>query len=131
VLANTNPSLNAAVNNPNLTAADQGNRAVEGEVARLAVQPSRETIQTTAVAASTSLLPRDGDIPIESSTPVQPAESQIESSRAALRRAEEAMSTVNTIKTWQRAVNSIKWVMDTVSPIASVWPISVFAHSSL
>jgi hypothetical protein len=126
-----NSSLNAAVNNPILTAADQDDRAAEGEVARLTVQPNTETIQSMEVAASTSHLSQGGDIPIESSTLVQPAEGQIETSRAALRHAEEAMSNINTIKTWQRAVNNIKWVMDTVSPIALVWPISVFAHSSL
>jgi hypothetical protein len=36
---------------------------------------------------------------------------------AAVNTAEEAM---DTIKTWKAAVDAIKWVMDTVGPIAEV-----------
>jgi hypothetical protein len=46
--------------------------------------------------------------------------SQTEISRHTLRRAEEAINTINTTETWKRAVNIIKRVMDTVSPIAAV-----------
>jgi hypothetical protein len=41
-----------------------------------------------------------------------------------LDRAEEAITAINTINTWKSAVNIIKRVMDTVSPIAGVCPIS-------
>jgi hypothetical protein len=78
--------------------------------------PSPTTMESTAAATS---------LPPLSRTPVQPtAESQTVTSRAALRRAEEAVKDINTIKTWQKAVTNIKWVMDTVTPIAAVCPIS-------
>ena len=101
--ANRNSSLNAAVNTPS------------------------PTIMESPAAAATSVPPlsRTGDPPIESDTPVQPtAESQTETSRTALGRAEEAINDINTMKTWQKAVTNIKWVMDTVTPIAAVCPIS-------
>jgi hypothetical protein len=41
-----------------------------------------------------------------------------------LHRAEEAINAINTINTWISAVNIIKRVMDAVSPIAGVCPIS-------
>jgi hypothetical protein len=98
-LANRNSSLNAAANTPGPTTADVDTPP-----------PLRWT----------------GDLPSESDTPpVQPlVGSQPETSRTALRRAEEAINNVNTIKTWKSAVTNIKWVMDTVTPIAAVCPIS-------
>jgi hypothetical protein len=65
------------------------------------------------------------DPPIESDDPVRSAsDSQTETSRAALHRAEESMST---IKTWKGAVSVIKLVMNAVGPIAAVCLIS-FLH---
>jgi hypothetical protein len=65
-----------------------------------------------------------GDLPIESNTPVRSGAdrplNETETSRATLCRAEEAINTINTTETWKSAVNVIKWVMDTVSPIAAV-----------
>jgi hypothetical protein len=47
-----------------------------------------------------------------------------ETSRATLRRAEEAIDKINAVTTWKSAVAVIKRVMDTVTPIAAVWPVS-------
>ena len=38
----------------------------------------------------------------------------------ALRNADEAMMTINLSNTWEGALERIKWVMDTVSPVAEV-----------
>jgi hypothetical protein len=64
--------------------------------------------------------------PIESGPAGQPIAggSQTEMSRDTIRRAQEAVDNIDTIKTWKSAVNVIKWVMDTVSPIAAVSPVS-------
>jgi hypothetical protein len=123
--ANRNSSLNAAVNTPSPTTAD-GVDDAEGGAARLAVQCHNETFQSVAAATSIPSILRTGDLPSESDTPpVQPVVgSQPETSRAALRRAEEAINNINTINTWKSAVTNLKWVMDTVTPIAAVCPIS-------
>jgi hypothetical protein len=102
--ANRNSFLNAAVNTPSPT-----------------------TMESTAAATSLPPLSRTGDLPIEGDTAVQrTAESQTEMSRTALHRAEEAINDINTIQTWQSAVTNIKWVMDTVTPIAAVCPVSFY-----
>jgi len=43
----------------------------------------------------------------------------------ALRRADEAKKPIDRKNTWKAAVSRIKWVMDTVSPIAEVRAISI------
>ncbi len=43
----------------------------------------------------------------------------------ALRRADEAKKPIDRKNKWKGAVSRIKWVMDTVSPIAEVRPISI------
>ena len=70
-------------------------------------------------------------LPSETSTPrtadrragISPAEN-------ALRGANEAMKTMNLSKTWEGALERIKWVMDTLSPIAEVRRIVLFANPS-
>jgi hypothetical protein len=82
------------------------------------VQSGSEAMQSTA---DSTPLSRSDAVPIKSGTPVrQVAKSQTEMSRTALSRAEEAINVIDTIKTWESAVSTIKWVMDTVTPIASV-----------
>jgi phage tail sheath protein FI len=121
--ANRNSSLKAVINTPNPTTVDVDN--AEQGAARLAVQRNRETMQPMT-AATLPPLCRTGDLPSEGDTPpVQPVVgSQPETSRTALRRAEEATNNISTIKTWKHAVTNLKWVMDTVTPIAAVCPIS-------
>jgi hypothetical protein len=104
-----------------ITEPANGNSSLNGAVNA----PSPTTMEPKAATTSLPPLSRTYGLSIESDTPVQPtAESQTETSRSALRRAEEAVKDINTIKTWQKAVTNIKWVMDTVTPIAAVCPIS-------
>ncbi|KAH9028886.1 hypothetical protein EDB85DRAFT_1578827 [Lactarius pseudohatsudake] len=49
----------------------------------------------------------------------------------ALRDADEAMTTINLSNTWGGALERIKWVMDTVSPVAELHPIAKMAHGLL
>jgi hypothetical protein len=117
VSANASSSLIAAVN-ANPTTVDNPVGA-----ARPAVQA--ETIQSTAVDPLLSPLAQTGDPPLESNTPARPvADSHAEMSctTSALLRAEEA---VDTMRTWNSAVEVVKRVMDAVSPIAEVFPISL------
>jgi hypothetical protein len=123
VSANASFTLNATrtVDTPNPSA---DNPVTEGGATRPIVQPNTEVTQFSAV--STSLLPlsRSDDLPTESEG------SQTEKSRATLHRAEKAIDTIDTLKTWRRAVHVIKGVMDAVGPIASVCLISGFAYLS-
>jgi hypothetical protein len=120
-------SLTATVNTPSPPEDDP---VTEGGPTRPIVQSNTETMQTTAVSTSLSLS-RIDDLPIGSGTSERPVtEDQTEELRTTLHRAEEAIDTINTVNTWKTALNSIKWVMDTVGPIAAVCPILVFAYPS-
>jgi hypothetical protein len=122
VSPNTASSSNAVVETPNPTTIDPDRSVAQGGAPCLTVPFDNETMQSTAFATTIS---GKGDLPIERDIPVRLVpESQTEMSRTALHCAEESIST---IKTWKRAVSVIKWVMDTVSPIAAVCLIS-FLH---
>jgi hypothetical protein len=109
------------VNTSNPTTANVDHPVPEGDASPPNVQASGELMQSTVVTAPPSL---SVDPPIESGTPAGPvAGSQTDISRS-LDRAEEAMDTV---KTWKSAVETIKQVMDIVTPIVKVWPASLFS----
>jgi hypothetical protein len=114
-----NSSLIGATNTLNPTTADLDN-AVAERAERPTVQAN---VETTQPRTTTLLSPLDetDHLPVESSTYVRPvAHSQIEVSHSALRHAEEAIKTVDTIKQWKFVIHIIKRVMDTVRPIAAV-----------
>jgi hypothetical protein len=48
----------------------------------------------------------------------------MEKSRGTIRRAQEAVDNIDTMKMWKNAVHAVKWVMDAVSQIAEVRPVS-------
>jgi hypothetical protein len=120
--ANVGPSLTGVVNTPSPMVAHIP--VAEGSAVRLTVPSNTETMQLTSFPAHAFPSSQRGDLPIESGTPDRPVAdrslNESETSRATLSRAEEAINTMNTIKTWSSAVNVIKRVMDTVSPIAAV-----------
>jgi hypothetical protein len=114
--------MSAAVSIPDPATTNVDNPVAERGAAPPNVPASAEPMQSTAVTIP--LPPLSGDPPIESSTPVGPvADSQTDMSRS-LDRAEEAMDNV---KTWKSTVETIKQVMDIVSPIVKVWPVSLFS----
>ncbi len=78
------------------------------------------------------LLPRSRHLPVKTTTtPHGQAEmSFTEDPLITLRRADEAMKLIGRLNTWERAVRRIKWVMDTLGPIAEVRVMS-FNYPSL
>jgi hypothetical protein len=130
VSPNASPALTAPVNTVNNIAIDLDiPPVVEGNAAAPTVQDNGESIQPAVVTPP--LLPLSGisDLPIESGTSVRPAsDSQTEIPGIALRRAEEA---VNTMESWGIAVGIVKQVMDAVGPIASVCPKLFFFFAGL
>jgi hypothetical protein len=128
VSANATPSLPAPVNTSSPATTDADNRAVEGGTGHPTFQVNDETAQPTTVIAPFPPFSRMGDAAIESGISVGlEADGQAEIPRIVLRRAEE---TLNAMETWSIAVDVVKRVMDAVSPIAAVCPIS-FRISSL
>ncbi len=80
-------------------------------------------IQSTAPEP---LLPPPDHLPVETGTPLPHGQAEMaptEDPLVALHRADEAMRRIDPIdqsNTWERAVGRIKWVMDTLGPIAEV-----------
>ena len=106
--------MTGAGNTLNPASANRDNPAAEGNTTRCTDQVNEETIQPTSVTP----LSQTTDLPIENGTPVGPgASSQTEKSLIALRHAE---GSIDTMKTWTSAVETVKRVMDVVSPIAEV-----------
>jgi hypothetical protein len=112
----TAPSLTGVVNIPSHTVAHIP--VAEGSAVRLIVRANAEAMELTSVTALVSPLCQKGDLPIASGSLMRPvADSPMRETDTTLRRAEEAM---NAIDTWKSAVNVMKWVMDTITPIAAV-----------
>jgi hypothetical protein len=106
-------SLTAPVNNPN----PRPNPVPERGPARPAVQANNDPTRPT----STIIPPyKIRDVPVEDCTLVRLAPDKEDLSRDVLNRADRAINKINTIKTWKSAVNIMKWVMDTVRPVAAV-----------
>ncbi|KAH9035728.1 hypothetical protein EDB85DRAFT_2273943, partial [Lactarius pseudohatsudake] len=77
------------------------------------------------------LLPPSGYRPVETGTlmPHGQAEmSHTEHARIALRRADRAQRPIDRTNTWEGAVRRIKWVMDTLSPIAELHPFAKMTY---
>ena len=84
------------------------------------------SIETTAFVVTTvpeSLSPPTDQVPVETSTPIPPApdvKAAMSPAEDALHDADKATKAINLTSTWEGAVARIKWVMDTVSPLAGV-----------
>jgi hypothetical protein len=102
------------------------NQPAEGATAPSVAQHIVELSPATAVIACE---PSTDYLPAESGAPALPtAECQPEK---ALHDADNAMKTMDLYDTWDNAVKNIKWVMDTVGPVAGVRTLSFyfFAYS--
>src|SRR6266702_1448280 len=86
-------------------------------------QDSIETSPSVVATVPEPLSPPTDPVPIETNTPIPPvpnvrvAMSPVEN---ALHDADEATKAIDLPSTWEGAVARIKWVMDTVSPVAEV-----------
>src|SRR6266702_47895 len=86
-------------------------------------QDSIETTPSVVAAAPEPLSPPTDHVPIETSTPIPPVpdvRAAMSPAENALHDADEATKAIDLPSTWEGAVARIKWVMDTVSPVAGV-----------
>ena len=86
---------------------------------------------TFAIDSETLSSPADR-LPSEMSALTPPAADRpagMAPAEIALRDAKEAMTTINLSKTWEGSLSRIKWVMDTLSPVAGVRCSVLFANS--
>ena len=75
-------------------------------------------------------LPLLGPLPVQGDTPMpqdQGEMSLVEKARIDLDLAEEAEKSIDRSNTWGGVVGRIKWLMDTLSPVAGVRVIFVFS----
>ena len=78
------------------------------------------------------LSPPTDRLPGEMSAPMSPAADRrvgMSPAEDALHDAKEAMTTIDLSKTWEGALARVKWVMDTLSPVAGVRRNVLFANS--
>ena len=91
---------------------------------RDATQVSAAQDTTTRPATGSDILsPPTDRLPGEMSTPMPSAADRrvgMPPVEDALQGAKEAMTTIDLSKTWEGALERVKWVMDTLSPVAGV-----------
>ena len=98
---------------------------------RDALTTTPNTTRFTVTASSDTLSPPTDHLPSEMSAlmpPVMGRWAGMSPAENALHDAEEVMATINLSKTWEDALWRIKWVMDTVSPVAEVRYNVLFAN---
>ena len=86
-------------------------------------QDSVETTPSVVATSPESFSPPTDHVPVENSIPIPPVldvQATMSPAEKALRDADEATKAINITSTWESAVARIKWVMDTVSPVAGV-----------
>jgi hypothetical protein len=82
-------------------------------------QDFTNTTRSTAVGSDTSSPPTDR-LPNVPTPPAADPRAEMSSAENALQIANDAMATISLSDTWEVALSRIKWVMDTVSPVAEV-----------
>jgi hypothetical protein len=105
-------------------------RRVEMSPAEDALRDTDEVVTTTTnttrpvvATGSETLSPSTDRLPSEMSAPMPPATDRgagMSPAEDALHDAKEVMATIKLSKTWEGALERIKWVMDTLSPVAGV-----------
>ena len=88
-----------------------------------AVTTTGNTTRSSVATGSETLSPLKDRPPSEISAVIPPATDRQEgmtSAENALHAAKEVIATINLSKTWEGALARIKWVMDTLSPVAEV-----------
>jgi hypothetical protein len=88
------------------------------------IAPGSVNTTRSAVATGSEALPLPADrLPIEMGNPppaVTNRPAGMPLAENALREANDAMTTINLCDTWESALERIKWVMDTLGPVAEV-----------
>ena len=80
----------------------------------------QDSPNTTRFAAGSEILSLPDGLPSSPMLPVTNLRARISPAENALNDAKEAMTTINLSKTWEGALAWIKWVMETLSPVAEV-----------
>ncbi|KAH8993437.1 hypothetical protein EDB92DRAFT_404671 [Lactarius akahatsu] len=104
--------------------------AEEPSVAHESTDPTRSTITT----GPETLSPPTDRLPVsEMNTPIPPVADRrgVSPVVSALHGAGEAISTIDLSNKWEGALGRIKWVMDTVSPVAELHPYAKMAYGLL
>ena len=86
-------------------------------------QGSTNTTRSTVATGFETLLPPMDRLPSEMGALVPPAtdlRAGMSPAKNALHVADEDITTINLSKTWEGALGRIKWVMDTLGPVAGV-----------
>jgi hypothetical protein len=115
----TSYAVPTGINATNLRSTEVGPSPLTEATSSVA-QVSANTARSTVDIGSETLSPPTDRLP---STPMLAAADQragMSPAETALNRADAAMTTINTSKTWGVALERIKWVMDTLSPVAGV-----------
>ena len=124
VPANTPPHLIFPINAAHAIATGTDvspmEQATESTITR--AQVSIETTPFVAAATPEILSPLTDDAPIVTSSPIPPVPDiqAMSPAKNALRDADEATKAINLTSTWESTVERIKWLIDTVSPVAGV-----------
>ncbi|KAH9159371.1 hypothetical protein EDB89DRAFT_1203773 [Lactarius sanguifluus] len=92
----------------------------EAEEPAMAQEPTNLTRST--ITTGPALAPPTNRLPSSESSPIPPAAERrgVSPAVSALHGAGEAMATINLSNKWEGALERIKWVMDTVSPVAEM-----------
>ena len=85
-----------------------------------AVTIATNTIRSTVATGSENLSPPTDHLPSAPMPPAADRRAGMSPAKNALHDADEAMMSINLSKTWEGALERIKWVMDTLSPVAEV-----------
>ena len=95
-------------------------QATEPTITR--AQDSIVTTPFVAAAAPELLSPPTDGVPIVTSSPIPPVPDiqAMSPAEKALHDADEATKAINLTSTWESTVERIKWVIDTVNPVAGV-----------
>ncbi|KAH9026576.1 hypothetical protein EDB84DRAFT_1563707 [Lactarius hengduanensis] len=93
----------------------------------------RIPLDPTVTAGPETLSPPPDRLPSEMSTPIPPAADRrgVSPAESALHGTDEAIATINLSNKWEGALGRIKWVMDTVSPVAEYHPYAKMAYGLL
>jgi hypothetical protein len=121
------PTNRASASVPPVTPAEGDNTPTEDAPTPTVAPDSRRPDQSTV---SEHPLPPTDLLPVQSNTPVQQDQGEtslIEKAQIGLDRADDIEKSIDGSDTWEGVVGRIKWLMDTLSPVAGVrlifvWP---------
>ena len=117
---NTTSYLVLPVNTTNLQSTEV-NASTPREATSSMTQDSTNVTRSTVATESETLSPPADDVPSPAMPPAADRRAEVLPVEDALDGAKDAMTTIGDLPdTWEGALSRVKWVMDTVSPVAEV-----------